>query len=133
MRYHLLTPTVHITPDHFDSVHFLIDDCLSIQFNLVVVALYLLHHDIVSILVLKFIDDRDSPVSLFFRADFGMVHNDFSMEYFLVYLSPKLSETAPTNVPWDRLAILEAGMSESSCVLMEVDTSWRLMETDCRC
>ena len=41
-------------------------------------------------LVLKFIDDRDFPVSLFLRADFGMVHNDFSMEYFLVYLFAKI-------------------------------------------
>ena len=37
----------------------------------------------------------------------------------------------PTNVPCERLAILDAGIRESNCVLMEVDVSCRLMEKMC--
>ena len=46
--------------------------------------------------------------------------------------SLKLSDTEPTNIPCVRPEILLGGMSASICVLMEVDTSCRLMEMDCR-
>ena len=47
--------------------------------------------------------------------------------------SRKLSQTLPTNMPWERLDIFEAGISESSWVLMLVDVSSRVMLTDLRC
>ncbi len=46
--------------------------------------------------------------------------------------SLKLSDTEPTNIPCVRPEILLGGMSASICVLMEVETSCRLMEIDCR-
>ena len=49
-----------------------------------------MHHDVITFLVLELVDDRDFLVSLFLRTDFGMVHDDFCMEYFLVYLFAKI-------------------------------------------
>ena len=46
---------------------------------------------------------------------------------FCVKSSPKLSATAPTNIPCDRLEILLAGIRLSSCVLIEVDVPLRFM------
>ena len=52
--------------------------------------MYLLYHNVLALLILELVDDRDFLVSLFRRTDFGMVYNDFSMEYFLVYLFAKI-------------------------------------------
>ncbi len=46
--------------------------------------------------------------------------------------SLKLSDTEPTNMPCIKPEILLGGINESICVLMEVDTSCRLIEIDCR-
>ena len=41
--------------------------------------------------------------------------------------SSKLSKTTPTNMPCERLEILEAGMRLSICIKIEVDLSLRLI------
>ena len=46
--------------------------------------------------------------------------------------SSNVSATEPTNIPCVREEIFEGGMSESICVLMDVDLSLRLMVMLCR-
>ena len=74
----------------FDALHLLVDYGLGIRLDPVIVALYLLEHDVVAFLVPELIDDRDFPVSLFLRADPGMVHDYFGMENLLVYFLPEV-------------------------------------------
>lgn len=81
--------------DHFDTLHLLIDNSLCVRFDLVVITLYLLHHDIVTIPVLEVVDDRYFPISLFFCADLDMVHDNFCMKYFLLYLLIKIIRHSP--------------------------------------
>ena len=52
---------------------------------------------------------------------------------FCLMVSPKLSDTLPTNIPCERLDILEAGIRESSWVLMLVEVSSFVILTDLRC
>ena len=47
-------------------------------------------------------------------------------------LALKLSDTEPTNMPCVNPEILLGGISASICVLMDVETSCRLIEIDCR-
>ena len=79
----------------FDTPHLLIDNSLRIRLDLVVIALYLLHHDVVTVPVLEVVDDRDFLISLFFRADLGMVHDNFGMKYFLLYPLIKIIRHSP--------------------------------------
>ena len=107
----------------FNTFHLRIDDNLCIRFYLVIITFDLLHHDILPVIVSEFINDRDRFICLLLRADLCMVDDDLRMKDFWSIFSPKLSDTAPTKVPCERFAILEAGIRESSCVLIEVDTS----------
>lgn len=67
-------------------MHLLVDDGLRIRLDLVVVALYLLEHDVVTFLVLEFVDDRYLPVSFLLGTDLVVVNDDFGMENLLFYL-----------------------------------------------
>lgn len=116
-----------------DSFHFIFNYLHHIRLDLGVVAVNLLLHDVVAILVLELVDDGYLLVSLCFRRYLFTIDNNPCVEIFWSISSPKLSATLPTNVPCERLAILDAGISESNCVLMEVDVSCRLIEMDCRC
>ena len=106
-----------------DPFHLVVDDGLGIRLDLVVIALNLFKHDVIPLFILEGVDNRYSLVCLFFGTHSGMVHNNFRMEIFWSIFSPKLSDTAPTKEPCDRLEILEAGIRESNWVLMEVETS----------
>lgn len=79
----------------FDATHLLIDNSLRVRLDLVVIALYLLHHDVVTVPVLEVVDDRDFLISLFFRTDPGMVYDNFGMKYFLLYPLIKIIRHCP--------------------------------------
>ena len=63
--------------------------------------------------------EKDWWVTAVLRALFALPYADI----FCSMHSSKLSQTAPTNMPCVRPEILLGGMSESICVLMEVETS----------
>ena len=98
-----------------DSFHLIFDYLHHIRFDLGIVPVYLLLHDVVAILVLELVDDRYLLVSLCFRRYLFAIDNNPCVENFWSISSPKLSATLPTNVPCERLAILDAGISESNC------------------
>ena len=77
---------------------------MCIRLDLVVVALYLLHHDVIALLVLEFVDDGDFFVSLFLRTYLCMIHDDFGMENLLVY---PLTEIVGHGT--DKRTLLESG------------------------
>lgn len=93
--FHLPDPVVYGVQDHFDTTHLLIDNSLRVRLDLVVIALYLLHHDVVTVPVLEVVDDRDFLISLFFRTDLGMVYDNFGMKYFLLYPLIKIIRHCP--------------------------------------
>ena len=69
----------------FNTFHLRIDDNLCIRLYLVIITFDLLHHDVVSLPVPEFVDDRYFSVVLLFSADFFVVHDDFGVEYLLFY------------------------------------------------
>ena len=116
-----------------NSFHLIFNYLQYVRLDTGVVAVYLLLHDVVTVCILELVDDRDFFVGSGLRRHLLVIDDDTGMENLLLDSSPKLSATLPTNVPCERLAILEAGIRESNCVLMEVDVSCRLMDMDCLC
>ena len=79
----------------FDETHLIIDKTMLVRLDLVVVALLLLDHDVVTVPVLEVVDDRDFLLSLFVRTDPGMVYDNFGMKYFLLYPLIKIIRHCP--------------------------------------
>ena len=73
-----------------DALHLLVDYGLGVRLDAVVVALYLLEHDVVAVLVPEGVDDRYPFVGFLLRADPGMVHDYFGMENLLVDFLPEV-------------------------------------------
>ena len=109
------------------------DDVAHLFLDTVVVTLYFLLHMVPAVLSREVRDDGYRSI----RPRLGL-HPALSTmirawNIFCLMVSPKLSDTLPTNIPCERLDILEAGIRESSWVLMLVDVSSRVMLTDLRC
>ena len=102
------------------------------------------------------IDLGTSAVKLLLMEDSGKICNIVSKEYPLFFPHPGWSEQKPEDwweqskegirelvkdvdksqvagISFGGQMHVDAGISESICVLMEVEVSCRLMESDCRC
>ena len=95
-----------------NAYQFILHKFHNILLDLSVICSYLLFHCIIAVLVQK--------------------AADFAWKIFCSIVSPKLSATAPTNIPCESVLILLAGIRLSSWVLIEVDVSLRLMLMDSR-
>ena len=115
-----------------DALQFILHNLLHLFLDAPVVRLHRFLHVVVAVLVREIGNDRNFLVGTFLPFDLFGIHHNLAVENLLLDALVKLSDTEPTNIPCVRPEILLGGMSASICVLMEVDTSCRLMEMDCR-
>ena len=120
---------VLVTSDAFQLVLYNLFDIL---LDLIVVVLYGLFHAVVSIGILEVVDDWDRLIVAFLSLDFLGIHNYLGMEYLLLDTLVEVIGNRATNMPWVSPLILLGGIRLSIWVLMEVETSCRLMEMDWR-
>ena len=62
-----------------------------------------------------------------------IVYDDLGMKYLLFDRFPEIIRNAPTNMPCESVLIFDAGMSVSSCVLIDVVFCSGVMDIDSRC
>ena len=115
-----------------DTPQLILDYLLDILLDLVVVVLYGLLHTVVAIRIQEIVDDGEFLITTFLPFPFSVSTTITAWNIFCSIRSLKLSETEPTNIPWVSQLILLGGMRLSIWVLMDVETSCRLMEIDWR-
>ena len=111
----------------FNAFHFHVDDCLRIRLDPVIVPPYLLHHDVVSLPVPEFINDRDRLICLLLRADLCMVDDDLRMKDFLVYLLPEIIRYGTDKGPLREVCYLG---SRNKRVELRVDRGGHILTGD---
>ena len=109
-----------------------LDNQLDILLDLVVIVLNSLLHAVVAIRIQEIVDDGDRLIMAFLSLYLVGVNDNLGMEDLLLYALGEVVGNRSTNIPWVSPLILLGGMRLSIWVLMDVETSWRLMEMDWR-
>lgn len=106
-----------------NSGQFVVHNLLHVVLDVDIVLLHHLIHDVIAVFISEVGDDGNWLVGFCLFCNIGIIDDDFSWKIFWSIRSPKLSETAPTNIPCVSVEILLGGIRLSICVLMEVEVS----------